>query len=93
MFEQREIPIWSIHRDMNSEGQMKVPIEFESIIADVEKLQEPLPSHYLQTELMKARTALGKDLDADLNASRKLAVGCIWCQKLVPFDHYSLSRN
>ncbi|MDX8521499.1 DUF4209 domain-containing protein [Mesorhizobium dulcispinae] len=47
---------------------MKVPVEFENIIADVEKRQEPLPSHYFQTELMKARTTLGSDLDADLNA-------------------------
>jgi len=47
---------------------MKLPVEFESIIADVEKREEPLPSHYFQTELMKARAALGQDLDADLNA-------------------------
>mgnify|MGYP001760017486 CR=1 FL=1 len=47
---------------------MKVPKEFENIIADVEKRQEPFPSDYFQTELMKARTKLGKELDADLNA-------------------------
>ena len=47
---------------------MKVPVEFESIIADVEKRQEPLQSHYFQTELMKAHAAIGKNLDADLNA-------------------------
>lgn len=47
---------------------MKVPVEIESIIADVETRQEPLQSHYFQTELMKARAALGKNLDADLNA-------------------------
>lgn len=46
---------------------MKVPVEFENIIADVEKRQEPLPSHYLEVELMKAHTALGKDLGTDLN--------------------------
>lgn len=47
---------------------MKVPDEFEQIITDVEQRHEPLPSHYFQTELMKAREALGKDLDPDLNA-------------------------
>ena len=47
---------------------MKIPVEFENIIADVEKRQDPLPSHYLHTELIRARTALGKDLDVDLNA-------------------------
>jgi lysyl-tRNA synthetase class 1 len=67
-FEQRGVPFSYIHRDVISEGRVKVPVEFESIIADVEKRQEPLPSHYFQTELTKARAALGKNLDADLNA-------------------------
>lgn len=47
---------------------MKIPEVFENIISGVEKRCEPLPSHHLQTELMKAREALGKDLAPDLNA-------------------------
>ncbi len=47
---------------------MRVPDEFEHIITEVEQRHEPLPSHYFQTELMKAREALGKDLDSHLNA-------------------------
>jgi Domain of unknown function (DUF4209) len=46
---------------------LRVPDELEGIIADVEKRQEPLPSHWLQTELMKARSALGKDVEPELN--------------------------
>ncbi|MER8369032.1 hypothetical protein [Mesorhizobium sp. M1378] len=47
---------------------MNVPVEFENIIAALEKRHEPLPSCCFQTGWMKTRVALRKDLDADQNA-------------------------